>query len=196
MTELHKRAANNPRQPITLYHGSDTVISQPDVTHSTGFADLGKGFYLTDDRDIARKRARSRARREGVATGVVSIFELDESCVSWAYWGATRPTLSDHEFLQPFGLAFEANTQGIAAWIHYIEQCRNGSTAVHQLGSPAIVRAWIATEEVEMAYSGLVGADELASLIDPASLVTQYCFLDQTLIENALTYIESDYVEA
>ena len=57
---------------MRLYHGSDRAISEPSLGFNTGFADLGHGFYLTDDADVARQRARSRARRSGSAVGAAS----------------------------------------------------------------------------------------------------------------------------
>ena len=79
---------------MLLYHGSNAAIERPDVSRNTGFADLGQSFYLTDDHDVARRRAASRARRAG-GEPVVSAFELDESCVPWAMWGVGQPTLPD-----------------------------------------------------------------------------------------------------
>ncbi len=47
---------------LRLYHGSNVSIERPEVTLNTGFADLGHGFYLTDDRAAAERRAVSRAQ--------------------------------------------------------------------------------------------------------------------------------------
>lgn len=58
----------NEGRIVRLYHGSDMAIERPDIVHNTGFADLGVGFYLTDDKDAAINRARRRAR-ERLACG-------------------------------------------------------------------------------------------------------------------------------
>ena len=50
---------------IMLFHGSNVAIERPQVSLNTGFADLGRGFYLTDDREVAVSRARMRARGGG-----------------------------------------------------------------------------------------------------------------------------------
>lgn len=55
--------------------------------------------------------------------------------------------------------------------------------AVEGMGEPAVVRAWIANEIVEMACTGVVPADELVEFIDPAELVVQYCFRSQTFLD-------------
>lgn len=64
------------------------------------------------------------------------------------------------------------------------------------LGQPAVVRAWIATEEVELACTGMVDARELACLLDPDELLVQYCLLDQWLIDHALGFVASERVPA
>lgn len=63
---------------MQLYHGSDTSIQRPDVSFNTGFADMGTGFYLTDDFNVAASRARSRARKTGAACGIVSVHTPEE----------------------------------------------------------------------------------------------------------------------
>ncbi|MEE0027233.1 MAG: DUF3990 domain-containing protein, partial [Atopobiaceae bacterium] len=166
---------------IRLYHGSDVVIEHPDVTRNTGFADLGQGFYLTDDHDAARRRAVSRARKTGTGAGVVSVFEFDEDSLPWVTMGdqlatgdqlvarsraATEvPDAADAEMAcvpaSPFALRFADDVAGIRAWIEYIMACRADRLEVDALGSPAVVRAWIAAEEVELVNSGLLSADEV-----------------------------------
>lgn len=176
---------------MQLYHGSDTAIGHPDVSFNKGFSDLGQGFYLTDDRDVALARARSRARATGSAEGIVSVFDFDECAVRWAVWdeqGPAHPVGLSHGEKAPFGLSFAMNQAGIIAWIEYIKACRAGQTSVPSLGEPAVVRAWIATEEVEMACSGFVSAEDLAEFIDPADLVVQYCFRDQGTLDRLLTF--------
>lgn len=180
---------------ILLYHGSDELVVRPDVAHNTGFADLGPGFYLTNDRGAARRRAASRARREGVAEGVVSTFAFDRATVPWVTWGAQGLSM-EKEPAGPFGLCFGRDVAGLAAWMRYIADCRRRRTAVAGLGQPSVVRARIATEEVELACAGMVDAHELACLLDPDELLVQYCLLDQWLIDHALGFVASERVPA
>ncbi len=181
---------------MRLFHGSDVAIPQPEASRGTGFADLGHGFYLTDDYAVAQSRARTRARHEGAPAGVVSVFELEEDCVSWATWGTDGLAAADVDASAPFGLRFELSERGLAAWMRYIKACRANKTDVEGLGTPAIVRAWIATEEVEMACSGLIEAEELAPLMDADELVVQYCVLSQDLINAHLSFVEAEKVPA
>ena len=180
----------NPKAVVRLYHGSNEAIRKPDLSHNTGFADLGKGFYLTDDCDVALARARSRARREGSAQGVVSAFDFNISGIRWVCVGDGKD-LPEAIEQSAFGLWFLPTAEGLAAWARYIAQCRAGNTEVGDLGSPAVVRAWIATEEVEMACAGYVSASDVAAAIEPADLVVQYCLLDQGLMDKALAYVDA-----
>ena len=165
-------------------------MQHPDVTFNTGFSDLGRGFYLTDDFDAACGRARSRARRVSADSGVVSVYEFDESAVGWITIGGLENG-SEGCSGEPgalFGLRFEPTRAGLVAWANYIKSCRRGHTAVEGRGEPAIVRAWIATEEVEMACSGFAPAEALAEFIEPADLVVQYCFRSQAAIDAHLSF--------
>ena len=179
--------------PIRLYHGSDVAIEHPDVARNTGFADLGTGFYLTDDHEAARRRAKSRARWTGAPTGVVSVFELDTAGLPWVLWGSEAPEPSA-DLHEPFGLRFDATPAGIAAWANYIAACRKGTTTAPGVGEPAVVRAWIATEELEMVYAGFATAEELAELVDPSELIVQYCLRDQDVLDRTLTFMEEEHI--
>lgn len=169
---------------MMLFHGSDVAIERPVVAYNTGFADLGQGFYLTSDRDAACSRARTRARGTAVGEGVVSSFSFSEGSLPWV-------TLGEDANEAPagvFGLRFAPTPAGVAAWMNYICACRQGATAVPGVGEPSVVRAWIATEEVEMVVSGFASAEELAEFVDPAELVVQYCFRTQSAIDGLLVF--------
>ena len=183
----------NPTDVVRLYHGSSEEIRKPDLAHNTGFADLGKGFYLTDDYGAAQGRARARARREGSAPGVVSSFDFDTGSVRWVYVG-DGTDLPAGQSLSRFGLWFLPTEEGLAAWVRYIARCRSGNTTVGSLSSPAVVRAWIATEEVEMACAGYVSAEDVAAAIEPKDLVVQYCLLSQSLMDEALELVDASPV--
>lgn len=176
---------------VTLYHGSDVAIEHPDVTLNTGFADLGRGFYVTDDHDAARRRAATRARREGASAGVVSAFAFDESCLRWVTM-AEQP-VGDVAGI-PFGLCFSEDACGLAAWMAYIKACRRGETALEGFGEPAVVRAWIATEEVELVCSGLASEEDVAPYLEPSELIVQYCFRDQAATDAFLAFVETETV--
>lgn len=89
---------------MTLYHGSYTAISQPDLEHSRAAVDFGKGFYLTPIESQAKKWCEKHSRRWSKM--VVSKFELDDEKLS-----ALRV------------LEFKAYSE---EWLDFIVSCRSG----------------------------------------------------------------------
>lgn len=57
------------------------------------------------------------------------------------------------------------------------------------------MRAWIATEEVELVCSGLAEVADVADYLDPTELVVQYCLRDQAVADARLTFVEAEVVE-
>lgn len=48
--------------PIKLYHGSNCIVERGDLSKSRENIDFGQGFYLTEDKMMAKKWASSRVR--------------------------------------------------------------------------------------------------------------------------------------
>ena len=173
---------------MRLYHGSDVAVETPRIAFNKGFADLGQGFYLTDDCEAATRRARSRAHKQGRETGAVSVYDFDEEALPWVCAGSGAPAVAP---AAAFGLCFDDGPEGIAAWARYIQACRKGETEIAGVGRPSVVRAWIATEEIEMVCAGFISADELAEVLDTSELIVQYCFADQDLMDCRLAFVQS-----
>lgn len=65
---------------MKLYHGSDVLVSQPDLAKGKPYKDFGRGFYLSDTREQALEMAfRIVNRLDRGLKPVVSTFEFDES---------------------------------------------------------------------------------------------------------------------
>lgn len=65
-------------QKIYLYHGSDCIVSNPDINKCRPNKDFGKGFYLTSDRKQAIKFAKLVARRNNSSKGYLNVFYLEK----------------------------------------------------------------------------------------------------------------------
>ena len=61
--------------PLLLYHTGFSEIRRPDVAFGRKNADFGRGFYLSDDPEFARRWAK---RRRGADT-VLNVYELDSA---------------------------------------------------------------------------------------------------------------------
>lgn len=63
---------------IHLYHGSNTRIEKPDLTHSKPYKDFGKGFYLSADKSQAKEMARNKVEQTQTGSAEVTEFLLDD----------------------------------------------------------------------------------------------------------------------
>ena len=62
---------------MIFYHGSNTEIKTIDLSERRPFKDFGRGFYLTDIEEQAKRMAVRTTKRYG-GSPVVTIFELNE----------------------------------------------------------------------------------------------------------------------
>lgn len=58
---------------MILYHGSNVVIKNPISTKGRSDVDFGAGFYLTADKNMARKWASNKNQ------SIVNVYEVDLS---------------------------------------------------------------------------------------------------------------------
>ena len=69
---------------MLLYHGSNIVVTEPEIRQSLRGLDFGEGFYLSASEEQGQKFGlivRNRAikyKKEPVGIPVVSVFEFDE----------------------------------------------------------------------------------------------------------------------
>lgn len=68
---------------MKLYHGSNIVVDNPEITKGKPYKDFGQGFYLSDTIEQAKEMAQRVVERIGAGqTPVVSTFEFDESVMT------------------------------------------------------------------------------------------------------------------
>lgn len=66
---------------MKLYHGSNTIIEQIDLSRCKPYKDFGQGFYLTEIREQAEQMARRTSAIYG-GEPVVTEFEFDETALN------------------------------------------------------------------------------------------------------------------
>lgn len=66
---------------MKLYHGSNTIIEQIDLSKCKPYKDFGQGFYLTAIREQAERMARRTSAIYG-GEPVVTEFEFDETALN------------------------------------------------------------------------------------------------------------------
>ncbi len=64
---------------IRLYHGSNTKIEVPDLTHSKPFKDFGRGFYLSEEKQQAWDMAFQKVNQTQEGKAEITEFLFDET---------------------------------------------------------------------------------------------------------------------
>ena len=67
---------------MRLYHGSDILVTNPEIEKGRPYKDFGKGFYLSDNLQQARNMASQKAALSLNAVPVVSTYEFCESAMT------------------------------------------------------------------------------------------------------------------
>ena len=156
---------------LILYHGSFLAVDKPNISFSRNNLDFGKGFYATPIKSQAHNWASRFIRKQG--QGVVSAYEFNEN--------TTNAKI----------LTFETYSK---EWLSFIISCRQGNTK----GNYDIIIGGIANDKVfdtiQLFLDGLV--DEAVALkrlqYDKPNI--QYCFRNQHIINECLTYTGSETV--
>lgn len=63
---------------MIVYHGSVSIVEQPDVLHSYRPLDFGKGFYVTSVKAQAERWARRKADLTGRGAPIVNVYRMSE----------------------------------------------------------------------------------------------------------------------
>lgn len=64
---------------MKLYHGSNIEVYVPDLGKSKPYKDFGQGFYLSADKNQAKRMAEQKTLQLLFGEPIVSEFEFDES---------------------------------------------------------------------------------------------------------------------
>ena len=67
---------------MKLYHGSNVVVSKPEILVPDRKLDFGTGFYLTSSSEQAQNWSELTVKRKGSGKPTVSIFEFDNQDLS------------------------------------------------------------------------------------------------------------------
>lgn len=67
---------------IELYHGSNMVVKDIDLSKGRLGKDFGKGFYLSEDKHQAMRMSMLVTRREGTGEPTLNTFLFDETVLS------------------------------------------------------------------------------------------------------------------
>ena len=157
---------------MILYHGSYLEIKMPDLIHSRGNVDFGRGFYTTPIYDQAVKWCEKFKRRG--KDGIVSRYDFDEKA-----------------YQELKVLKFDSYSE---EWLDFILNCRKGNG----LTNYDIVVGGVANDKVfntiELYFDNLIDKKEAICRLRYEKPNLQICFRTQKALETYLHYEGSEQI--
>lgn len=150
---------------MRLYHGSDVEVRDIDLGRSLMFKDFGPGFYVSADKWQAENFARYKADRprSKTKTPVVSVFEMDDACLTDGSLRIKR---------------FEYYSE---EWIDFIDEYRASRDTEFDL-----VIGPIANDDVRTSFAqyqmGEMTKEELLEALKYKKVTFQYCFKTEAAV--------------
>jgi len=159
---------------MKLYHGSNLVIKNPDISFSRKEVDFGRGFYTTPMKEQAISWAKRFKKRQG--QGVISTYEIDELKLSEE---VSILTFSDYTI----------------EWLDFIMACRQGGSDNEGYD---VVIGGVADDQVfntiQLFIDGLIGKEESLKRLRYDKPNLQYCFCNQKVMDKYLTFVSSEVI--
>ena len=155
---------------MILYHGSDRIISEPDLLHSRQNVDFGSGFYTTSIYEQAARWC-GKFRRRGKES-IINVYRFDEAA------GNMRI------------LQFDSYSE---EWLDFILKCRSGRDD----SDYDIVTGGVANDKVfntvELYFDGLIDKAEAIRRLRFEKPNMQMCFRTKESLKY-LHFVRSVYL--
>lgn len=157
---------------MIVYHGSNKIIHQPDISFSKNYLDFGKGFYVTTFKNQAEKWAKRKVSRYG-GNAIVNEYEL---CEAFCHFNI---------------LKFEQENE---KWLDFVFNCRKGINVNEKYD---IVIGSVADDDVfktiDMYFRGLWNKERTITELRYYKMNDQICITKQEVLSNVLNF--SKYYE-
>jgi hypothetical protein len=154
---------------MKVYHGSYVAIETPDVIHSRGSLDFGRGFYLTSYQRQAERWAKRKASRKKSAP-IVSVYEMTE-------------ILTDYRVLR---------FQNDLEWVEFVCSARRGAK---EYENHDIIIGGVANDDVYeavgMYFRGLWDIERTLGELKYYEINDQICIVNQRLIDELVTFLSA-----
>ena len=155
---------------MIVYHGSSIKVQLPDIYHSRGNVDFGKGFYITPFIDQAERWSMRFKQRMG--QGNVSVYKFD-----------LESSRNDFRVLE-----FEGYTE---EWLDFITSCRSSADkSVYDLVIGGVANDKV-FNTIELYLNELIEKREAIKRLQYMKPNLQMCIRNQAMIQKYLKYVES-----
>ena len=153
---------------MTLFHGSNAIVENPDLLLSRKSLDFGSGFYTTVNKEQSIEFARKVAIRKGQNRQFVSVYDYDETVAD--------PVLDIMSFPIPDSL-----------WLDFVRQNRTGLYTGNQYD---LIIGPVANDDVFATLivyeQGILNTEQTIEALKIKKLYSQYVFKT----ENALSFLK------
>lgn len=158
---------------MILYHGSNQIIKNPNISFSQLYLDFGKGFYTTTFIEQARKWALRQALRYG-----------------------KTPTLNIYKFTNSTNLKILSFQNEDEKCLDFICACRRGEEINNKYD---LIIGNVADDDVfktiDMYFKGFWDKKKTIEELRYYKMNNQYCFVNQTVINNNLLFLNAESLE-
>lgn len=159
---------------MIVYHGSNQVIENPDVSYSKKYLDFGKGFYVTTFQHQAEKWATRKSIRFG-GEPVVNVYELKDDISQFKM------------------LSFDNENE---KWLDFVCACRKGEDLNN---SYDIISGNVANDDVfktvDMYFRGIWDKNRTIKELRYYKTNNQICIAKQEVLKHILSFKSSYKVE-
>lgn len=156
---------------MIVYHGSNIIVPNPDIEHSTRSLDFGKGFYVTTVKEQAERWARRKAIINNTRESFICIYDMKEE---WAKFKVKE------------------YTENIEEWIDFVCRCRDGEELYKEYD---IITGKVANDRVyrvvDMYKNGIWDKKRALEEIKTYDIYDQIAFISQKAIDDLLVFKES-----
>lgn len=156
---------------MEIYHGSNISVAEPFAHAGRRNLDFGKGFYTTRIKEQAQKWAILVASRKGKnSQGIVSTYELDETCL--------KGNCYVYKFFPHYNIE----------WLEFVVACRKGIDKTNY----DIVEGGVANDQVidtvEDYENGRITAEQALDQLKYQKPNNQICFRNQEVIDKYILF--------
>lgn len=159
---------------MIVYHGSDTIVKVPDISHSFRDLDFGRGFYVTSNLEQAVRWAHRKTEILNNKTGYLNVYEMPDDIQ-----GFIVKTFSDD----------------LNEWIDFVCDCRDGGTKYKEFD---IIKGKVANDKVfrvvDLYHSGIWDRERALKEIKAYPNFDQVAFITQSAIDNLLVFKSAEEV--
>ena len=160
---------------MNIYHGSDITVKEPLAYAGRRNLDFGKGFYTTRIKSQAQKWAFLVAsRKDKNSQGIVSVYELNEECLTCEDYVYKNFPIYDME------------------WLEFVVACRQGKDNTNY----DIVEGGVANDQVidtvEDYENGRITAEQALDQLRYKNPNNQIYFRNQVFIDNYIKFKASE----